>query len=288
MPDLETKDAKVILDLASGQMFSAEPLRKDRLYFEKQGKGDLAYEYASGKAALLCFRGSTMKIVDDSGPWKTQPDVKRSYFNGYYIKQTPCKYQLTTAKGQKYDIKVIYFEKSDDGCAKIAYRKSIETPTLKDYLGTWEMIEAKGGTPEIKEMELTFKKDGILQMEGVTTDNRYESGAREYVFINNKIKVKYPDIVDVSLKDGNLVLIDSNENEEDTTYTLIKKSSKTVKNKEALTVLQKYRALFGEWEMVEAKGKVSEIKSAKMTFKPDGSFILQDTDSHGTDINKGK
>ncbi|MHC4952183.1 MAG: hypothetical protein ACYTEU_14560, partial [Planctomycetota bacterium] len=111
LPDLESKDAKTVLDLASGQMLSAEGMGKDRQYFKKLGEGDLVYEYAQNKSGLLCLRGATMQIRSDSGLQPTTPEVQRAAFDVYFLKQVPCQYQVTTAEGHKYEIKILSIKK---------------------------------------------------------------------------------------------------------------------------------------------------------------------------------
>ncbi|MHC4951009.1 MAG: SecDF P1 head subdomain-containing protein, partial [Planctomycetota bacterium] len=107
LPDLESKGVKTVLDLASGQMLSAEGMGKDRQHFKKLGKGDLVYEYAQNKSGLLCLRGATMQVRSDSGLQPTTPEVQRAAFDVYFLKQVPCQYQVTTAEGHKYEIKIL-------------------------------------------------------------------------------------------------------------------------------------------------------------------------------------
>ncbi len=124
LPDLETPDAKVVLDFATGQMLSADKMENDRHYFDKSGKGDLVYEYASGQSGLLCLRGARMQIRTADGLSSLKPDVQRSNFVVYFIKKVPCKYQITTAEGSKYELKFLSVDKGDKSGAHVEYWKS--------------------------------------------------------------------------------------------------------------------------------------------------------------------
>ena len=124
LPDLETPDANVVLDFATGQMLSAEKMENDRHYFDKSGKGDLAYEYASGQSGLLCLRGARMQMRTADGLSSLKPDVQRSNFIVYVIRKVPCQYQITTAEGNKYELKVFSVDKGDKGGAHIEHWKS--------------------------------------------------------------------------------------------------------------------------------------------------------------------
>lgn len=124
LPDLETPDANVVLDFATGQMLSADKMGNDRHYFDKSGKGDLAYEYASGQSGLLCLRGARMQMRTADGLSSLKPDVQRSNFIVYVIRKVPCQYQITTAEGNKYELKVLSVDKGDKGGAHIEHWKS--------------------------------------------------------------------------------------------------------------------------------------------------------------------
>ena len=124
LPDLETPDANVVLDFATGQMLSADKMENDQHYFDKSGKGDLAYEYASGQNGLLCLRGARMQMRTADGLSSLKPDVQRSNFIVYVIRKVPCQYQITTAEGNKYELKVLSVDKGDKGGAHIEHWKS--------------------------------------------------------------------------------------------------------------------------------------------------------------------
>jgi hypothetical protein len=126
LPDLETADANVVLDLATGQMLSAAGMQKDEQYFEELGKGDLTYEYVSGQSGLLCLRGARMELRTESGLSPLKPDVQRREFVVYFIGNVPCQYRITTAEGNGFELKVVSIDKGDSGGAHIEYWKSDE------------------------------------------------------------------------------------------------------------------------------------------------------------------
>jgi type II secretory pathway component GspD/PulD (secretin)/beta-lactamase regulating signal transducer with metallopeptidase domain len=124
LPDLETPDVNVVLDLASGQMLSAKSMEKDDTYFEKLGKGDLAYEYAQNQSGLLCLRGAKMELMMENGSSSLKPDVERTGFVVYFIKNVPSQFRITTEEGNKYDLNVISINKGDKGGINIEYKKT--------------------------------------------------------------------------------------------------------------------------------------------------------------------
>ncbi|MBW8015476.1 MAG: DUF3887 domain-containing protein [Planctomycetes bacterium] len=279
LPDLETKGAKTVLDLATGQMFSAALMERDRRYFDKQGKGDIAYDYAGGKGCLLCLRGAVMQTVSDSGPQETQPDIKRGYFNGYFIQQTPCQYQLTTAKGQKYDIKILSVEKGDKGGAKIEFRKSDNTAavgevTNKSILGVWEMVEIKGKrSSKVKYNQMTFRPDGTMVSEGTDNKGKYHNSKTKYLIKNNKLIMgDNGHSVDIELKNDRMtIMVDGSR------FIYKRKRSGSVET--AKNNLQDY---LGTWEMTEAKGENKlDMVTCQLTFTPGGTMVSEVTHSDG-------
>ncbi|MHC4568629.1 MAG: HEAT repeat domain-containing protein, partial [Planctomycetota bacterium] len=91
--------------------------------FRKLGKGDLVYEYARNEAWLICLRGAKMQLRTDQGIKSVTPGVERQDFTGYFLENVPCQYQVTTAEGDKFALKVLSVEKGDNGRVQIEYRK---------------------------------------------------------------------------------------------------------------------------------------------------------------------
>ncbi|MBN2182618.1 MAG: DUF4440 domain-containing protein, partial [Sedimentisphaerales bacterium] len=123
LPDLETPDVNVVLDLATGQMLSAKQMDRDGQYFEKLGKGDLVYEYAANRSGLMCLRGARMELLTERGLSPLKPDAERGNFVGYFVNNVPCQYRITTAENKKYDLKILSVHKGDNGGVNIEYRQ---------------------------------------------------------------------------------------------------------------------------------------------------------------------
>jgi len=124
LPDLETPDANVVLDLATGQMLSAKQVDRGGQYFAKLGKGDLIYEYAANRSGLMCLRGARMELLTERGLSPLKPDVERGYFVGYFVNNVPCQYRIITAEDKKYDLKILSVNKGDNGGVNIEYRQA--------------------------------------------------------------------------------------------------------------------------------------------------------------------
>ncbi|HIJ52460.1 MAG TPA: hypothetical protein HPP66_04820 [Planctomycetes bacterium] len=127
LPDLETPRANVILDLATGEMLQAMWLKDNKV--AKIGKGDVVYEYSSNRSSLLCLRGATMQLRTNAGLNSLKVDIQREYFAGYFLTEVPCQYQVTTAEGDKYELKVISIDKGDTRGACIQFWKSEKQKT---------------------------------------------------------------------------------------------------------------------------------------------------------------
>ncbi|MHC4461936.1 MAG: M56 family metallopeptidase [Planctomycetota bacterium] len=127
LPDLETPHTNVILDLATGEMLQAMWLKNNKV--AELGKGDVVYEYSSNRSSLLCLRGATMQLRTNAGLSSLKVDIQREYFAGYLLKEVPCQYQVTTAEGDKYELKVISIDKGDAGGTFIEFWKSEKQKT---------------------------------------------------------------------------------------------------------------------------------------------------------------
>lgn len=131
LPDLETSDVDVVLDLASGQMLSAEPMERDRNHFAKLGKGDIAYEHAQNRDGLLCLRGARMQRRTENGLESLPPDITRKAFVVYFIEAPGERYQVTTAEGQTFAMNVVSIDQGDSGGALVEFRE-VES-ALREY-----------------------------------------------------------------------------------------------------------------------------------------------------------
>jgi len=144
-------------------MISAKGMEKDRQYFEKLGKGDIVYEYASGKASLLCLRGATIQLRTDEGLVSLKPHVQRQYFTGYFLKEVPAQYQVTTAEGQKYELNALSVDKGDTGGAHIEYWKS-DVPRITFDKEVHDFGEIGPGTNHSCEFKFTNTGNTLLKI----------------------------------------------------------------------------------------------------------------------------
>jgi len=114
----------VVLDLTTGKML---PGNKDKQYFNKLNKGDVAYFDDEGKDLLVCFRGAKITRKTANGKYYDTPDQSHTdnTVHIYIIKKTPAEWTITTKEGDIYELKVLSL---DNDQAKIKYRKM---PTLE-------------------------------------------------------------------------------------------------------------------------------------------------------------
>ncbi|MFC1783292.1 redoxin domain-containing protein [Planctomycetota bacterium] len=117
IPECEIENAKVILDLASGDMLADTDEQRSEHYLNKLGRGDIAYDYQNGTTCrLICFRGTTLRN-------------KKSYnktmgFKIYYLGDIPCWFQATTPEGDIYEVEIYKIDAGDNGGIYIEYWKS--------------------------------------------------------------------------------------------------------------------------------------------------------------------
>lgn len=109
----------VVLDLTTGKML---PGNKDKQYFNKLNKGDVAYFDDEGKDLLVCFRGAKITRKTANGKYYDTPDQSHTdnTVHIYIIKKTPAEWTITTKEGDIYELKVLSL---DNNLAKIKYRK---------------------------------------------------------------------------------------------------------------------------------------------------------------------
>jgi len=109
----------VVLDLTTGKML---PGNKDKQYFNKLNKGDVAYFDDEGKDLLVCFRGAKITRKTANGKYSDTPDQSHTdnTTHIYIIKKTPAEWTITTKEGDIYELKVLSL---DNNQAKIKYRK---------------------------------------------------------------------------------------------------------------------------------------------------------------------
>jgi len=130
IPDADTRGAKVILDLMTGEMLPAGEREEQLTYVTKLGKGDLAFD-----GQLICLRGGSAKRfqiwsgahwVFTSGPTEQIGDTKT-----YDLREVPCGLLVWTGDGLLFEVKVLSREESG---INIEYRRLPEGPQHKVYI----------------------------------------------------------------------------------------------------------------------------------------------------------
>lgn len=139
--NLETGDAKAVLVLSSGETLSAggEGLRS----LGTLTRGDLAYRHTASDQALMCLRGVSLRHRAAEGISPSTPDARLGSIAVYFLKELPCRFQVTTAKRDTYELKVL---SADADGARLEYwesDQSIPAPTAKDPTPIGAMPTAK-------------------------------------------------------------------------------------------------------------------------------------------------
>ncbi|MHC5180254.1 MAG: tetratricopeptide repeat protein [Planctomycetota bacterium] len=122
LPDADTPDANVVLDLASGELLPAVSGQKQLTLFRDFGKGDLAYD-----RQLICLRGAKASlIVRDLRGEHTAPLEIMQQIEGVMTEYSldlvpiPGEYLVTTAEGDDYKVDIL---SADSNELKLAYTK---------------------------------------------------------------------------------------------------------------------------------------------------------------------
>ena len=104
IPDADTKDIGVVLDLATGQMLNAG--RSDQFgQFKQLGKGDLAFD-----RVLICLRGAESIQLRATRTSPLTLMEQRDDIRAYEIPDIPCQLRITIAEGRKFDVTVLSAE----------------------------------------------------------------------------------------------------------------------------------------------------------------------------------
>jgi prepilin-type processing-associated H-X9-DG protein len=118
-----------LLDLASGKIINSEPGGKMLDIGDPHGKGNLYFDRMQDSDWLASVRGTSMRLRTDGGLSSPQPDVMSRGIAAYYaLREIPCQYLVTTAQGDKYELKVLSIETGDKPGVHIEYWKSAGAP----------------------------------------------------------------------------------------------------------------------------------------------------------------
>jgi len=118
-----------LLDLASSRIINSEPGGKLIDLRDPAGKGNLYFDRSRGSDYLACVRGTRMQLRNGSELLSSEPNFISHGRNAYYpIVEIPSQYLVTTAQGDKYELKVLSVMTSDRPGVHIEYWKSADSP----------------------------------------------------------------------------------------------------------------------------------------------------------------
>ncbi len=142
LPDADTKDAAVVLDLASGGMLKLPwktEQEGDARDFTRLGKGDLGFD-----SELFCLRGGEVETVKDDGSVEPlRVTGRKDDAKIYRLPNIPCQLIVTTAEKRHFVVKVL--EKTAKGGLKLEYREKKEAEKAKPPV---ESAAPEGFEPE--------------------------------------------------------------------------------------------------------------------------------------------
>ena len=122
LPDADTPGAKVVLDLASGELLPVTREGQEQLkIFRDLGKGDLAYD-----RMLLCLRGAKAYLIvrdlrgEHPVPLKAVDQMEDSTAYQLDLGHIPGEYLVTTAEGDYYKVNILSANSKE---LKLSYTK---------------------------------------------------------------------------------------------------------------------------------------------------------------------
>ena len=120
LPDVDTPDADVVLDLASGELLPLVEGGEEQIIgtFSALGKGDLAYD-----RILICMRGAKAQSLKDGESVNLTALKQIEDARVYTLEDLPYSLLITTAEGEVYGITVL--SKENNGI-HISYANAFE------------------------------------------------------------------------------------------------------------------------------------------------------------------
>jgi len=135
LPDADTKDTAVILDLASGEMLKLpwesadtsaafQETDQDTRHFTKLGKGDLGFD-----SMLFCLRGGEVELFENGTAKPYKVNGRKDDAKIYQLpKNLPCELVVTTPENRRFLVKVL--AETAKGGLDIEYRQLGEKELL--------------------------------------------------------------------------------------------------------------------------------------------------------------
>jgi type II secretion system protein G len=127
LPDADTKDTPVVLDLASGEMLMPPPSHGAAAmeHFTKLGKGDIGVDHG-----LFCLRGGKIQEMKDGAIRPREDDGRSGDATLYRLPALPCELLVTTAEKRQFLVKVL--EETDKGGLRIEYQEQSKAQVEPD------------------------------------------------------------------------------------------------------------------------------------------------------------
>jgi len=125
IPDADTENTNVVLDLTTGEMLPAGQEESQLVgTFDKMGKGDLAYD-----GVLICLRNGKVDLWDGKvvTPLLVEDQIQDA--KAYKLKSIPSRLLVTTAEDKKFDVTVLSLKESG---INIEYRTIISSTLGKE------------------------------------------------------------------------------------------------------------------------------------------------------------
>ena len=118
LPDADTKDTPVVLDLASGEMLMPPPSHGAAAmeHFTKLGKGDIGVDHG-----LFCLRGGKIEEVKDGAVRPSEVDGQMGDASLYLLPELPCELLVTTPEKRQFVVNVL--QETSDGGLQLEYRE---------------------------------------------------------------------------------------------------------------------------------------------------------------------
>ena len=114
LPDADTPGARVVLDLASGEMFDVVRERDVPAQFKGLGKGDLFFDRLLG-----CLRGARALWWDGARFVPLPSADRQGDATAYKLPGLPCRLLITTAEKRRFDVTILAV--ADDGGIDLEY-----------------------------------------------------------------------------------------------------------------------------------------------------------------------
>jgi len=133
LAEVETRDAEVVLDLASGQTLKISDRKEGLAKFARMGKGDLFVVWSDRRGALGCLRGATAMRSDGGHLAPLEADKytdPREPATSYELPPFPCRVRVFTAERKQFDVTILAATK--EGGIDLEYWPAADMTTVSE------------------------------------------------------------------------------------------------------------------------------------------------------------